>query len=71
MWQSWHVGAAAVSGIAFCCRSAFRTPCFEPEYISHCGWSNPMWQVWHASGRSASAFANRWRVWHASQDATP
>jgi hypothetical protein len=30
-----------------------------------------MWQVWHASGRRASAVENRWRVWHASHDALP
>ena len=71
MWQVWQVGAAAVSGMAFCCLSALRTPCFDDEYISHCGWSKPMWQVWQASGRRASAFEKRWRVWHASQEALP
>src|SRR5215470_450815 len=37
MWQVWQVGAAAVPGNTCICLSSFRTPCFEAEYISHCG----------------------------------
>ncbi len=48
-----------------------RTPCFEAEYISHCGWSKPMWQVWQAWGWRASFTEKRCRVWQASQEATP
>ena len=71
IWQVWQVGAAAVSGIVLVRLSSLRTPCFDESYISHCGWSKPMWQVLHASGCRASAFENRWRVWQASQLATP
>ena len=71
MWHVWQVGAAASSGsVPFCFRRC-RTPCFDDEYISHCGWSMPMWQVRHACGSRASATENRWRVWQASHDARP
>ena len=53
------------------CFRLLRTPCFEPEYISHCGWSKPMWQVWQACGCWASFFEKVWRVWQASQEALP
>ena len=43
-----------------------RMPCLEVEYISHCGWSKPMWQVAQASGRRASAAEKVWRVWQES-----
>jgi hypothetical protein len=71
MWQDWQVGAAVVSGSVPFCLSSARTPCFEAEYISHCGWSKPMWQVWQAWGWRASLREKAWRVWHASQEATP
>ena len=48
---------------AFC---VTRMPCLEVEYISHCGWSKPMWQVAQASGRRASAAEKVWRVWQES-----
>ena len=71
MWHVWQVGAAASSGrVPFCFRRC-RTPCFDDEYISHCGWSMPMWHVLHACGSRASATENRWRVWQASHDAIP
>ena len=54
MWQLWQVGAAAVSGRTPFCFSRYRTPCLEEEYISHWGWSMPMWQVWQAWGCWAS-----------------
>ena len=48
-----------------------RTPCFDEEYISHCGWSCPEWQERHAWGLRASSMENRCRVWQASQLARP
>ena len=53
-----------------CLRSA-RTPCLDEEYISHCGWSKPMWQVSQACGCWASFSEKVWRVWQASHDAAP
>ncbi len=72
MWQVWQVGAAADAGQR--CRSASssaRTPCLEAEYISHCGWSKPMWQVWQACGCAPPSTEKVWRVWQASQEAMP
>ena len=71
MWQSWQVGAGVVSGSVPVCLSSARTPCLLAEYISHCGWSNPMWQVWQACGCFASLTEKVWRVWQASHDALP
>src|SRR5215472_10179017 len=71
MWQVWQVGeAASVCRIPRCFRSV-RTPCFDEEYISHCGWSKPMWQVSQACGDFASFTENVWRVWQESQEALP
>ncbi len=71
MWQVWHVGAATVSGSVLFCFNRYRTPCLEAEYISHCGWSKPIWQVWQACGCRASWTEKVCRVWHASHEATP
>ena len=71
MWQVWQVGAAASAGMVLVRFRSLRTPCFDESYISHCGWSKPMWQVLQASGWRASALEKRWRVWQASQEATP
>src|SRR5208282_1321359 len=43
----------------------------DAEYISHCGWSKPMWQVEQACGCLASSMENVWRVWQASHWAAP
>ena len=71
MWQVWQVGAAAPAGKIPRCFKSARTPCFDDEYISHCGWSNPMWQVSQACGDLASSTENVWRVWQESQEAAP
>ena len=82
MWQKAQVGARGVVASAFAgslnqsprrfsqshfdAFCATRMPCLEVEYISHCGWSKPMWQVAQASGRRASAAEKVWRVWQES-----
>src|SRR5512146_2465090 len=71
MWQVWQVGAAEVSVSTFSCFRAERTPCLDEEYISHWGWSKPMWQVSQACGCLASATEKVWRGWQASQEAMP
>src|SRR5271157_5094978 len=71
MWQVWQVGAAAPAGrMPRCFRSA-RTPCLEEEYISHWGWSKPMWQVSQACGDLASSTEKVCRVWQESHAAAP
>src|SRR5215469_4887184 len=71
MWQVWQVGEAASAGRMCFCLSSLLTPCLEAEYISHCGWSKPMWQVSHACGDLASSTEKVWRVWQASHCAAP
>ena len=71
MWQLWQVGAEALSGRTPSCLRELRTPCLDEEYISHWGWSIPMWQVWQAWGCRASFLEKRCRVWQESQEATP
>src|SRR5208337_1932635 len=71
MWQVWQVGAAASAGRTCFCFSSLRTPCLEAEYISHWGWSKPMWQVSQACGERASSTEKVWRVWQASHWAAP
>src|SRR5208283_158955 len=71
MWQVWHVGEFDASLLIFICFNSSRTPCFDDEYISHCGWSNPIWQVLHAWGDFASSVENVWRVWQESHEAFP
>ncbi len=70
-WQLWQVGAAVSSGSILLCLSRNRTPCFDDEYISHCGWSIPMWHVLHACGDLASSAEKRCRLWQTSHDDAP